>query len=55
MDKIIIYMIKSEIQLPVPELQWLFSLTVVEVKAWMGNYIPHQTIDVITNPCPSLR
>ena len=28
------------------------SLTTVEIKAWIRNYIPHKAMNVITYPCP---
>ena len=31
-----------------------FNLPAVEVRAWMSNYTPYKTVDVITYPCPNL-
>ena len=31
-----------------------FKKTITEVRAWMSNYILHNTMDVITYPCPIL-
>ena len=35
--------------------QWWFSLNTVDVSAWMNNYIPFKTTNVITFPCHNLR
>ena len=36
-------------------LQWKISWAIVEVKAWMSNYIPYFNMDVISCPCPKLN